>query len=124
MINMFRIVAILILLTCSVIGQDSKINIDQSINIESISLKNWSERQDNQTWNWGIYVDANKETLNKIHYVKYELHRSFPNRIRFSKNRENRFELSSRGWGVFTVYVTVYFVDDSSRNMKHFLVLR
>lgn len=53
-------------------------------------------------------------SLEKVAFVEYELHKTFKNRIRISKDRTNGFEIELRTYGTFVVKVTVNLVDGGS----------
>ena len=75
-------------------------------------------------WDWTIYLDANQQTLSKIEYVEYTLHKTFRNRIKTTSNSQNNFALKSNGWGEFDIKVKVFFKDGKIRNLSHWLQLR
>lgn len=62
-------------------------------------------------YQWGIEVAANDNILNKIDYVKYKLHESFPNPIQIVRAREQKFRIGGQAWGTFTVFINIYFKD-------------
>jgi transcription initiation factor IIF auxiliary subunit len=76
-------------------------------------------------WNWSVWIDSSKENLNKIDYVEYILHPSFPNRIKKRTSIKNKFLLKSKGWGEFNINVRVYFKDNEKNtlNLLHYLKL-
>jgi len=45
--------------------------------------------------------------LEKVAFVQYELHKSFKDRIRVSKNPNNNFEIEIKTWGTFIVKVSI-----------------
>lgn len=45
--------------------------------------------------------------LEKVAFVEYELHNSFKEKFRISKERGNNFEIEIRTWGTFIVKTTV-----------------
>jgi len=57
---------------------------------------------------WTVYVNANQPTLQQISCVQYQLHPSFPNPIQKVCSPATKFALSERGWGEFTIFITVY----------------
>jgi transcription initiation factor IIF auxiliary subunit len=86
-----------------------------SISVEKRSGEDWSE--------WCVFVDEKAETLDKINFVEYTLHRTFPNPIRVIKDREDRFALFTAGWGEFMINVRVVFGDGSSEYTTHHIRL-
>jgi transcription initiation factor IIF auxiliary subunit len=60
-------------------------------------------------WDWSIFVNGTPEEIAKINCVVYHLHPTFPNPDRKVCNpgtdSSKAFQLSSNGWGTFTVAV-------------------
>lgn len=76
-------------------------------------------------WDWTIYVKGPEDVLEKIQYVEYTLHPTFPNPVRIISERGLKpyaFPLSTSGWGTFTVKVKVYYRDGTYQQMAHSLV--
>ena len=46
-----------------------------------------------------VIVQANKDVLDRIEYVKYSLHSSYPNKLQTKTDRVNNFELIEIAWG-------------------------
>jgi len=92
-----------------------------------IKLDNYAKktrkRKGLERFKWKVFVDEDKETLEKIDYVEYLLHPTFPNPRRIVSNRESRFALRSSGWGQFTVRARVHFKDGTIEAAQHFLDL-
>lgn len=77
-----------------------------------IKIQNTSKYAGAGRWDWTIFVDADAATLRSINCVEYTLHPTFPDPIRKVCGRpETKFELSSNGWGTFTVKVNVEYKD-------------
>ena len=74
-------------------------------------------------WDWSIWVEASDANLDKIKEVVYNLHYSFPKPVRVIKTRENKFKLSTAGWGTFTIYVRLNFKDGTVLDLEHELEL-
>jgi transcription initiation factor IIF auxiliary subunit len=68
-----------------------------------------------------VFVDEDKEILEKIQYVEYLLHPTFPNPRKLAYDRESRFALRSAGWGEFTIKAMVHFTDGKTEQVKHSL---
>lgn len=54
-----------------------------------------------------IYSDSFDPELSEVLYVEYELHPTFKNRNRISKNRNSNFEIEIKTWGTFDIKVVV-----------------
>lgn len=76
---------------------------------KGIKIKNTSEYVGNGSYNWTVYIDEDATTLNRIDSVEYTLHPTFPQPVRKAYARQNKFALSSSGWGEFTIYARVFF---------------
>lgn len=77
--------------------------------------------EDYEWFEWTIYMDEPKEKLDLVDAVEYRLHRTFPNPIRVVKDRDSKFALKSSGWGMFTIYITVYLKDGKEVQTQHWL---
>ncbi|CAN5823459.1 hypothetical protein BH20ACI4_BH20ACI4_03560 [soil metagenome] len=74
-------------------------------------------------WEWSVRVDASEDELNKIKFVEYTLHPTFPNPVRIVKDRKTKFRLESAGWGIFTIYAQAVLQDGKKVNLEHELEL-
>ena len=89
-----------------------------------IGIKQSSSREKANSWNWSIWIESTTEIMNKIAFVEYILHPSFPNRIRKRTSKKSLFKLSTKGWGEFMIYVKIYFSNEEEPLlMKHYLKL-
>ncbi len=88
-----------------------------------IAFNNSAKYLGNGRYDWTVYVDASKTTLARIRSVQYTLDPTFPNPVRNVSTRENKFTLSSNGWGEFTIYAKVLFTDGKTSNTKYRLNL-
>jgi len=75
-------------------------------------------------WKWRIWVEGPDEELDKIDYVVYRLHSTFPNPVRTVGDRKSKFELATAGWGEFRIYAKVAFKTGDILNLDHDLVLK
>ncbi|KPV65060.1 MAG: YEATS family protein [Candidatus Bathyarchaeota archaeon BA1] len=92
-----------------------------------ISFNNYAKRvarRGNYDWyEWRVFVDEDDTVLNKIEYVLYLLHPTFPNPIRIVHDKKSKFALESSGWGSFTMFITVRFKDGTEEEVRYFLDL-
>lgn len=91
-----------------------------------ISAENVAQRSEtkNDYWEWTIFVKAPEDVLEKIEYVEYTLHPTFPNPVRIVNQRGHgpyAFPLTTAGWGTFTVKVKVYYQDGTYQRLSHLL---
>ncbi len=75
---------------------------------DRIEVRKFSENG-REHFNIGLWLDGTNAELDSIEEVSYELHPSFRDRIRRSKDRDNKFAISIWTWGVFEINVTVVF---------------
>ena len=50
-----------------------------------------------------VIVEGQNKTLDRIEFVKYSLHKSYPNWQQIKHDRKNHFELKELAWGASTV---------------------
>ncbi len=95
---------------------------------EQFKFNNYSRRiggsGEHDTYEWKLFMDESDEKLDRVNCVEYRLHETFPNPIRFVKDRTSRFALSLAGWGNFIVYITIYLNDGTEILDKYDLDLR
>lgn len=84
-----------------------------------ITTQNSAREIESGWWEWGIYVDGSPDELHKINCVEYTLHRSFPNPVRMVCSPANKFKLTARGWGTFTIPVRVLLKNGSIQRLTH-----
>lgn len=81
-------------------------------------------RKGNYDWyQWMVFVDEDNAVLDKIEYVSYVLHPTFPNPIRIVRDRKSKFALESSGWGSFKMFITVGFKDGNEEEVQYLLDL-
>jgi hypothetical protein len=54
-----------------------------------------------------IIIQANNDVLDRIEYVKYSLHSSYPNSVQTTTDRTNHFQLKELAWGEFNLKAIV-----------------
>jgi transcription initiation factor IIF auxiliary subunit len=79
--------------------------------------------QGEDRWKWAVWIEGAEADLDEIQEVTYRLHSSFPNPLRTTTNRLDRFKLKSSGWGVFTIPVKVLLKTGDVLKLKHDLQL-
>ena len=67
----------------------------------------------------GVWVDGSERDLDQIDYVEYELHPTFTNRLRKSKNRKNNFSVTFWTWGMFDIEVRVHTHSGEAETFTH-----
>ena len=93
----------------------------------TIHFNNYAEKigiKNNLQWyRWKVFVDEPLEVLNTIKNVQYLLHKTFPNPVRISEDRNSKFALESSGWGSFKMYITVRFENGTEKEFEYYLDL-
>ncbi len=80
--------------------------------------------KDTYSWfKWSVYMNEPPEKLALVDYVEYRLHDTFPDPVRVAENADDKFSLSSAGWGEFTIFITVYLKDGREVETTHYLKL-
>ena len=72
-------------------------------------------------YKWRVFVDEDETILNKIDYVEYLLHKTFPNPKRIVKDRETKFALESEGWGKFYIFITIFLKNGEKKEQRYWL---
>lgn len=88
----------------------------------AVTVNNSSTYLGDGRWNWTIYVDADESTLSGIDCVEYTLHPTFPNPVRKVCQKENKFALSTNGWGTFVVRIKIFYKNKTVEDLEHMLV--
>lgn len=84
----------------------------------------WTTKKYDDDWyEWVVFVDEPRDVIDQIDSIEYELHKTFPDPLRVSRDREHKFCLVSSGWGEFTIKVRVSFQDGSLGRYTHHLTL-
>lgn len=94
----------------------------------SIHLKNTSsyirKKGNTKWWSWKAYIECdNKEELDSIEFIQYQLHPTFKYPIRRIWQKEGGFPLETIGWGTFELKANVFFKDKEKKPilLKHML---
>lgn len=74
-------------------------------------------------WNWSVWIEGSPRELDQIDHVIYNLHPTFPEPVRVSKDRESNFRLKSAGWGEFTILAKVVLKTGEQIRLSHELEL-
>jgi transcription initiation factor IIF auxiliary subunit len=81
------------------------------------------KKQEDDWYEWCVFVDESPEILDKIRCVEYVLHPTFPNPIRRVSEQATRFALFSSGWGGFRIGIDVEWKDGSHTKTDYMLAL-
>ena len=70
-------------------------------------------------YQWSVEIAASNEILDKIDFVKYTLHETFPKPLQIIRNRRTNFRLDGRAWGTFPIPVEIHFEDGTVGHGVH-----
>ena len=73
----------------------------------TISIKQESKYQHDDTWKWSVWIDGSRAELDQIESVTYLLHPTFTKPVVVRKSRKNNFRLNAAGWGEFTLHLKI-----------------
>ena len=76
-------------------------------------------RGDRRWFEWKVFMDEPRETLDLVEEVEYRLHPTFPEPIQVI--REPPFALRTTGWGVFVIHITIALRDGSEEHAEYSL---
>ena len=80
--------------------------------------------KDDPWWDWSVQLQGAQSELDRVKYVEYVLHPSFPNPVRRVADADTGFRLKTAGWGAFTVRARVVMKDGTEEKLQHELELR
>ncbi|MFX0199172.1 MAG: pYEATS domain-containing protein [Candidatus Hodarchaeota archaeon] len=96
--------------------------MNQEIRFDNYSM--FVESKHNYDWyDWCVFVNEEREIIEKINSVEYILHPTFPNPIRIVRDKDHCFSLLSSGWGTFKIKIKVHMEDGSVVDRDHYLIL-
>lgn len=88
-----------------------------------LEIRQWEQYEGDDWWRWAVWIDGSEEALDRIDYVEWTLHPTFPDPIRKASNRSEKFRIETGGWGVFQIRALARAKDGSSIRLKHQLSL-
>lgn len=90
---------------------------------DEFEIQQSEEYQGDKWWKWAVWIEGSDEALDRIEYVEWTLHPTFPDPIRKVRNRSEKFRIETGGWGVFQIRARVQTKDGSAYKLKHALSL-
>lgn len=91
----------------------------------TLTAENVAQSLGGHRWEWTVFITGDPQKIAEIKCVQYELHESFPNRIRHvcdrGTNPNQPFPLTAIGWGAFQIPVTITFNDGHVEKLTHSL---
>jgi TIR domain/YEATS family len=89
----------------------------------SLRLENDSAPAGEGWWTWSVWVEGSPVDLASVESVTYRLHPTFPKPVVRVTNREDKFRLTSSGWGEFSVSADVRTDDGRTVRLERWLQL-
>ncbi|MEM6767173.1 MAG: pYEATS domain-containing protein [Bacteroidota bacterium] len=90
----------------------------------SLRLRNSWKYAGDKRWDWSVFLDDDGSgEMDRVVSVQYVLHPSFPNPRRLHTNKEEKFALSTNGWGVFMIRAFVLTEEGEKIRLEHYLHL-
>jgi transcription initiation factor IIF auxiliary subunit len=85
--------------------------------------ENYEGEEGEDWWKWAVWVEGNDRALDRIDFVEWTLHPTFPNPIRRIYDRSSKFRLDTGGWGVFRIVARVQLKNGQQEKLSHYLKL-
>ena len=86
-------------------------------------IRQSEEYEGDDWWTWAVWVDGSDEALDRIDYVEWTLHPTFPDPIRKVRDRTQKFRLATGGWGEFQIRARVEIKNGDPVTLRHNLSL-
>ena len=74
-------------------------------------------------WKWAVWLEGSDDALDRVEFVEWALHPTFPNPVRRTRDRSTKFRLETGGWGVFHIVARVRLNDGTQVKLLHRLSL-
>jgi transcription initiation factor IIF auxiliary subunit len=87
------------------------------------AIQQWEKYEGEDWWKWAVWIEGQDEALNRIEFVEWTLHPTFPRPIRVIRDRKSKFRLETGGWGVFQIFARVQTKDGQQIKLLHHLEL-
>jgi transcription initiation factor IIF auxiliary subunit len=89
---------------------------------ESDKIEYWKpDSKAREHFHLKISLEGSPFVLDEVEHVEYRLHKSFRKPERVSHDRANNFAIDVWTWGMFMVYITVFWKGGSESHMQHYL---
>jgi len=89
-----------------------------------IKTGNVADSLGNDRWKWTVFIKGPTNALDRIRFVEYTLHPTFPERVHEVRQRgtENRaFAFSAIGWGTFEIRIRAFLKNGEVQKLSHHL---
>lgn len=90
---------------------------------DEFTIQQWEKYEGEDWWKWAVWIDGRDEALDRVDFVEWTLHPTFPNPIRKKRDRGSKFRLETGGWGVFQILARIQLKDGPEIKLRHQLEL-
>jgi transcription initiation factor IIF auxiliary subunit len=90
---------------------------------EEFTILQWERYDGEDWWKWAVWLEGRDEALDRVDFVEWSLHPTFPNPVRKKRDRASKFRLEAGGWGVFQIIARVQLKDGPEIKLRHYLKL-
>ncbi len=90
---------------------------------DEFTIQQWEKYEGDDWWKWAVWIQGEGEALDRIDFVEWVLHPTFPNPIRKKRDRASKFRLETGGWGGFQILARVQLRDGRQIKLGHYLSL-
>ena len=87
------------------------------------TIQQWEKYEGEDWWKWAVWIEGPDEALDRIDFVEWTLHPSFPQPVRKCKERASKFRIETGGWGGFPIVARVQLKDGQQTKLLHHLKL-
>jgi transcription initiation factor IIF auxiliary subunit len=91
--------------------------------ITDFVIQQSEEYEGDDWWKWAVWLEGREEDLDRIQFVEWRLHPTFPKPVRKSADRRTKFRIDTGGWGVFQIVARVHMQDGEEAKLTHYLKL-
>jgi TIR domain/YEATS family len=90
----------------------------------NLRLQNDSHAQNDNWWDWSVWVEGPEVELANIEVVTYRLDPTFSNPMQPVQDRSTGFRLKGAGWGEFAIKADVKFKEGRTTRLERWLEFR
>jgi len=87
------------------------------------TIRQWDKQDGEDWWKWAVWIEGRDEALDRIDFVEWILHSTFPDPIRKIRDRASKFRLETGGWGTFRIVGCLHLKDGQDIKLYHDLEL-
>jgi len=88
-----------------------------------LTVQQWQKFEGHNWWKWAVWIEGPDEALDRIDFVEWTLHPTFPHPVRKIRDRASKFRLETGGWGGFGILARVRLRDGQQIKLHHHLEL-